>query len=183
MPKDYYIVLGVSRGADLNKIKKAYRTVVKKYHPDVAQSEESKQRFLEIKEAYETLSDERRRKEYDQELTKQGSELRITRVPSIIESRTSFFDQIERLFSSSADDFFEGFLPGFFDVEKGRISGKDLYFEAILSPGEAAEGVFPLSPFLLLNPVQSAEKGELGRISSVQFAQVMEGFNPKESFP
>ena len=146
MPKDYYIVLGVSRGANLNKIKRAYRTVVKKYHPDVAQSEESKKRFLEIREAYETLSDERRRKEYDKELTKQGSELRITRVPDIIESRTSLFDEMERLFSSSADDFFEGFLPGFFDVEKGRISGKDLYFEAILSPGEAAEGgLFPIT--------------------------------------
>jgi molecular chaperone DnaJ len=35
MPKDYYLVLGISRGADLNKIKKAHRRVVKKHHPDV----------------------------------------------------------------------------------------------------------------------------------------------------
>lgn len=89
MPKDYYIVLGVSRGADLNRIKKAYRKVVKKYHPDVIQSEETKKRFLEIREAYETLSDERRRKEYDEELAKQRSELRITRVPEIMESAYS----------------------------------------------------------------------------------------------
>lgn len=146
MPKDYYIVLGVSRGADVNKIKKAYRTVVKKYHPDVVQSEETKKRFLEIREAYDTLSDERRRREYDKELAKQGSELRITRVPDIIERRTSLFEEIERLFSSATDDFFEGFLPGFFDTEKGRIRGKDLYFEAILSPSEAAEGgLFPIT--------------------------------------
>jgi len=146
MPKDYYIVLGVSRGADLNKIKKAYRTVVKKYHPDVVQSEETKKRFLEIREAYDTLSDERRRREYDKELAKQGSELRITRVPDIIERRTSLFEEIERLFSSATDDFFEGFLPGFFDTEKGRIRGKDLYFEAILSPSEATEGgLFPIT--------------------------------------
>ena len=146
MPKDYYIVLGVSRGADVNKIKKAYRTVVKKYHPDVVQSEETKKRFLEIRDAYDTLSDERRRREYDKELAKQGSELRITRVPDIIERRTSLFEEIERLFSSAADDFFEGFLPGFFDTEKGRIRGKDLYFEAILSPSEAAEGgLFPIT--------------------------------------
>jgi DnaJ-class molecular chaperone len=146
MPKDYYIVLGVSRGADLNKIKRAYRKVVKKYHPDVVQSEETKKRFLEIREAYETLSDERRRKDYDEELAKQGSRLRITRVPDIIESRTSLFEEMERTFSSATDDFFEGFLPGFFDADRGRIRGKDLYFEAILSPSEAAEGgLFPIT--------------------------------------
>jgi molecular chaperone DnaJ len=146
MPKDYYIVLGVSRGADLNKIKKAYRTVAKKYHPDVVQSEETKKRFLEIRDAYETLSDEKKRKEYDRELSRQGVELRITRVPDIIDSRTSVLDKMERLFSSATDDFFEGFLPGFFDADRGRIKGKDLYFEAILSPNEAAEGgLFPIT--------------------------------------
>ena len=146
MGENYYIVLGVSRGADVNKIKKAYRTVVKKYHPDVVQSEESKRKFLEIKEAYETLSDEGRRKAYDKTLAEQGSELRITRVPEIIQKRTSLFERMERLFSSSTDDFLEGFLPGFFDEDRGKIRGKDLYFEAILSPSEAAEGgLFPIT--------------------------------------
>jgi molecular chaperone DnaJ len=146
MPKDYYIVLGVSRGADLNKIKKAYRTVVKKYHPDVVQTEETKKKFLEIREAYETLSDETRRRQYDEDLARRGSGLRIRKVPDIIESRISFFEEMERRFSSATDDFFEGFLPGFFDVDKRRIGGKDLYFEAILSPREAAEGgLFPIT--------------------------------------
>jgi molecular chaperone DnaJ len=56
MAKDYYIVLGVSRGADTDKIKKAYRRVAKKYHPDVAHSKESPEKFREIREAYETVS-------------------------------------------------------------------------------------------------------------------------------
>ena len=144
MPKDYYIVLGVSRGATLNKIKKAYRTVSKKYHPDISHSKESAERFLEIKEAYETLSDEAKRKTYDQDLAAQGSGLRISRVPETIERRRNPFDEMERWFSSFTDDFFEGFVPGFFDRGKGSLGAKDLYFEAILSPREAAEGgLFP----------------------------------------
>jgi molecular chaperone DnaJ len=146
VPRDHYIVLGVNRGADLNRIKKAYRTVVKKYHPDASRSQESAEKFREIREAYETLSNEAKREKYDRELERQGSEIRISRVPESIERKRSLLDEIENVFSSSADDFFEGFLPGFFDSEKGRIRDKDLYYEAILSPGEAASGVlFPIS--------------------------------------
>jgi DnaJ-class molecular chaperone len=58
IPKDYYLVLGVSKRANLNKIEQAYRTVAKKYHPDMSHSPESTEKFTEIKEAYETLGDE-----------------------------------------------------------------------------------------------------------------------------
>jgi curved DNA-binding protein CbpA len=51
MVRDYYIVLGVSRDADVNKIKKAYRTIVKKYHPDVMPPEEGRERFMEVQDA------------------------------------------------------------------------------------------------------------------------------------
>ena len=87
MPKDYYLILGISRGADLNKIKKAHRRVVKKHHPDVSALQEGAQKFREIRDAYETLGDEAKRRRYDEELARQGSEVRITRVPEIIESR------------------------------------------------------------------------------------------------
>ena len=67
MKKDYYAVLGVSRTADAASIKKAYRKLAKKYHPDSnvgnAQAEE---RFKELNEAYDILSDEKKRKLYDQ---------------------------------------------------------------------------------------------------------------------
>jgi molecular chaperone DnaJ len=143
MPKNYYIVLGVNRGADARRIKKAYRTVAKRYHPDVSQSPESKKRFQEVREAYETLADEGKRKRYDEELARQGSSLRITSVPEIIERRRSVFDTMDSI-SSPADDFFSGFLPGFFDPET-RME-KDLYLEAILSPNEASRGgLFPIT--------------------------------------
>jgi DnaJ-class molecular chaperone len=100
MPKDYYVVLGVNRGASLNKIKKAYRTVIKKYHPDITRTKESTARFLEIKEAYEILSDEAKRKRYDGELAGEGSCLRISRVPKTIKRRRTFLDETERWFSS-----------------------------------------------------------------------------------
>lgn len=145
MVKDYYIVLGVSRGSDLKKIKDAYRTIVKRYHPDLSQDAESTQHFLEVREAYETLGDEAKRKRYDEELAREDSELRIRRVPEIVRERKSRFENIESVFSRT-DEFFSGFLPGFFDVEKRRAREKDLYFEAILTPREAAEGgLFPVT--------------------------------------
>src|SRR4030042_1308499 len=99
MPKDYYLVLGISRGADLNKIKKAHRRVVKKHHPDVYALQEGAEKFREIRDAYETLGDEVKRRTYDEKLARQGSEVRITRVPEIIESRRSLLDEIDRFFS------------------------------------------------------------------------------------
>jgi molecular chaperone DnaJ len=145
MIKDYYIALGVSRGANINKIKKAYRTVIKKYHPDITRTKESTSRFLEIKEAYDTLSNESKRKNYDKELSDQLVESKTLIESGSIRTRTPILDEIEKPFFSFTDDFFEGFLPGFFDTEKRGLKSKDLYFEAILSPKEAAEGgLFPV---------------------------------------
>ena len=145
MPKDYYIVLGVSRGADLNKIKKAYRVIAKKHHPDASASGESHEKFLEIREAYETLVDEEKRRKYDEELARQGREVRITRIPEEISSRRrSAIQEMDRTYSF-VDEFFSGFLPGFF--ERGEATkGKDLYLEVILSPEEARRGgLFPIT--------------------------------------
>jgi molecular chaperone DnaJ len=143
MPKDYYVVLGVSRTSNLSKIKKAYRKVAKEFHPDASHTPESAGRFREIREAYETLGDEDKRRIYDKELEKEGSRLRISEVPKIIRTRRSVFDALDEL-RSPVDDFFSGFLPGFFD--RGKDRGKDLYLEVILSPIEASEGgLFPIT--------------------------------------
>ncbi len=145
MPKDYYIVLGVSKGADLNKIKKAYRVIAKRVHPDASASGESHEKFLEIREAYETLVDEEKRRKYDEELARRGRGLKITRIPEEIHSRRrSAVEEMNRAYSF-VDEFFSGFLPGFY--ERGKAAtGKDLYLEVILSFEEAERGgLFPIT--------------------------------------
>ena len=63
---DYYKILEVSENADILKIKKKYRKLAMKYHPDRnAGDEKAAKKFREITEAYEVLSNEKRRKEYD----------------------------------------------------------------------------------------------------------------------
>lgn len=67
MAKDYYQILGVARGIDAKEIKKAYRKLARQYHPDInPNSKEAEAKFKEINEAYQVLSDEEKRKLYDQ---------------------------------------------------------------------------------------------------------------------
>lgn len=64
--RDYYEVLGVDKNADSATIKKAYRQLAKKYHPDANPGEEAAAKFKEASEAYAVLSDDTKRKQYDQ---------------------------------------------------------------------------------------------------------------------
>ena len=65
--KDYYEVLGVKRNASEDEIRKAYRKLARKHHPDVnANDKEAEKKFKEISEAYAILSDKKKRSEYDQ---------------------------------------------------------------------------------------------------------------------
>jgi len=66
MGKDYYKILGVSKGASDDELKKAYRKLALKYHPDKNQSPGAEDKFKEIGEAYDVLSDPRKRQIYDQ---------------------------------------------------------------------------------------------------------------------
>lgn len=66
MPKDYYDVLGISRDADDKEIKRAYRKLAKKYHPDANPNDSTAEdKFKEVNTAYEVLSDPEKRKQYD----------------------------------------------------------------------------------------------------------------------
>ncbi|MFW6068165.1 MAG: molecular chaperone DnaJ [Chloroflexota bacterium] len=63
--RDYYEILGLSRTASRDEIKKAYRRLARRYHPDVSQEEDADERFKEVSEAYEVLSDDQKRAAYD----------------------------------------------------------------------------------------------------------------------
>ena len=77
LEKDYYAVLGVPKTATAEEIKKAYRKLARQYHPDAnpgsSGNSDSTAKFKEVSEAYDVLSDSKRRKEYDEARTLFGS--------------------------------------------------------------------------------------------------------------
>ncbi len=64
--KDYYEIMGVSRDASPEDVKRAYRRLARKYHPDVSKEKDAEERFKEVGEAYEVLRDPEKRAAYDQ---------------------------------------------------------------------------------------------------------------------
>lgn len=64
--KDYYAILGVKRDASADDIKKAYRKLAQKYHPDVTKDPQGEEKFKDLSEAYQTLKDDEKRAAYDQ---------------------------------------------------------------------------------------------------------------------
>jgi molecular chaperone DnaJ len=144
MKKDYYIILGISKGATKDRIKQAYRALAKRYHPDSAGTEINETKFKEIQRAYETLSDTNRRAVYDAKLTQQIHHSPSHRIKKGATKQTIFRDS---LFGkrSIVDEFFDGLLVGNYAAGyKGRVD-KELAIEMILDPSEAQHGgLFPL---------------------------------------
>ncbi|HEY3905587.1 MAG TPA: molecular chaperone DnaJ [Streptosporangiaceae bacterium] len=147
LEKDYYKALGVSKGATAEEIKKSYRKLARKYHPDANKGDSaSEEKFKEISEAYNVLSDTKRRQEYDEARSLFGSGGRMAGSGS---GQYGGFDPRD-IFGSSGAGSRLGDLLGMFGGggSGGRTTtqqarprrGADVETEASLSFSDAIDG-------------------------------------------
>ena len=129
--KDYYEVLGVSKTASEDEIKKAYRKLARKYHPDVNPDDESAEaKFKEVSEAYEVLANPEKKSTYDQ----------YGHAGMDPNSFGGFGGGDFGGFSDIFDVFFGGGGPGRSRTHRGPTRGNDLRYDLIIDFEEAAFG-------------------------------------------
>jgi molecular chaperone DnaJ len=140
--RDYYEVLGVGRDSNERDVKRAYRRLAKKYHPDVNKSHDAEEKFKELSEAYEVLIDPEKRANYDR-FGHAGAESMFGRNGFKWSDFTHFSD-IEDLFNRDFfgrdifDVFFKGFRGG---PQRGPVKGNDLRYDLNISLEDAARGL------------------------------------------
>jgi curved DNA-binding protein len=154
--KDYYKILGVEKSASQADIKKAYRALAKKYHPDKTKGDKAaEEKFKDISEAYEVLGDEQKRKQYDElganwrHFQQQGGQYRSQ--PGGGGFRGTYYEgDLGDMFgggSSGFSDFFEQFFGGGFAQQGGGFrsggrtpKGQDYEAEMGITLQEAYSG-------------------------------------------
>jgi curved DNA-binding protein len=146
--KDYYAVMGVDRGATQDEIKRAYRRLARKYHPDVSKEPDAEARFKELGEAYEVLKDPEKRAAYDGLGTqwKSGQEFRPP--PDWNEGFEfhggGFTDAKPEQFSDFFDSLFgrDPFRGGFGGASRGEFHarGEDTYAKILIDLEDAYTG-------------------------------------------
>lgn len=141
--QDYYEVLGVPRNAAPDEIKRAYRKLARKYHPDVSKEPDAAERIKQINEAYEVLKDPQKKAAYDQ----LGSDYRRGdefRPPPGWQHQTFDFGGGD---ASQFSDFFESLFGSHFrqhtgaGASRGARAGEDQYARIELTLEEAFRGV------------------------------------------
>lgn len=136
MPRDYYEILGVSRDADKEEIKRAYRRQARKYHPDVNKEEGAEERFKEINRAYEVLSEPEMRARYDR-----FGEAGVSSAAAGGAGYQDFSDLGG--FADIFESFFSGFSGGMGQQTRrrsGPVRGDDLRLDLKLDFREAVFG-------------------------------------------
>lgn len=131
MAKDYYDILGVGRDASKEEIKKAYKKLAKKYHPDLNKDKNAAEKFKEINEAASVLGDDKKREQYDRFGTTEGF------------GGFDFGGFDFTNFGSSFDfgDIFDTFFGSGKQRRRSSYRGADLRYDIEISLEEAASGV------------------------------------------
>ena len=149
LEKDYYKALGVAKTAKPAEIKAAYRKLARKYHPDANKGDASaEERFKEISEAYSVLSDEKRRKEYDEARSLFGGGFRVPTGPRPGQQGGFGGFDLGDIFSSSGDAaaVWATSSAGCSTAAAGRTAqnrarrGADVETETTLTFGDAIDG-------------------------------------------
>ena len=130
--RDYYDVLGVSRAVTPDDLKKAYRRLARQYHPDVNNDPDAGERFKEISEAYEILSDDQKRAAYDR-----FGHAGVNNGGAGFSGFGSDFGSVADIF----EEFFGGAFGGRRKQRRGPRRGADLRYDMTISFEEAVFGV------------------------------------------
>ncbi len=135
--KDYYKILGVEKNATKDEIKKAYKKLAKKYHPDLNKSSDATEKFKEINEAAAVLADDEKRSQYDQYGTTadQFRGFEGFDFSDFMSDIGSSFD-----FDSIFESFFGGRTPFSSRRTRARRRGSDLRYDLEITLEEAATG-------------------------------------------